>query len=125
MNIDKVDHDHIEILHYIDQLRLLIGAGIAHNAPSIAGLIVAMSSSIKLHLAVEDRVVYPALANSGDFAQRYMVFVRRWNTAAHVAQAPQTFRTEANAIFKTLFERTRREANELYPAFAAIQALTA
>lgn len=93
-----------------------------------------MSASIKLHLAVEDRVVYPALANSGrpelaamgrfyqeemgGLAQAYTEFAGRWNLPNRVAADPAGFRKEANAVFKALFLRAKREESELYPAYA-------
>ncbi len=54
MNIDKFKHQHLDILRSIDLLRQLTHAGVEHNAAEIAQRIVAMSSTIKLHLAVED-----------------------------------------------------------------------
>lgn len=136
MNFDKLEHDHQEIFACIGALRKLIVTGIAGNAAAIAGLVVTMSSSIKLHLAVEDRVVYPALAASnnarvaelgrsyqremGDLAGKYMAFAGRWNTAPNIAERPALFKDEANTVFKALYERTLREERELYPAFAAL-----
>ncbi|HNM40887.1 MAG TPA: hemerythrin domain-containing protein, partial [Giesbergeria sp.] len=61
MNIDKFKHQHVDILGNIAALRRLAQAGVAHNATEIARLIVSMSSTIKLHLAVEDQALYPAL----------------------------------------------------------------
>ena len=66
MNIDKFKHQHVSILSSIASLRSLAHAGVARNAAEIARLIVAMSSTIKLHLAVEDRALYPALQRGGN-----------------------------------------------------------
>ncbi len=57
MNIDKFKHQHLDILRSIDLLRQLTHAGVARNAAEIAQRIVAMSSTIKLHLAVEDQAL--------------------------------------------------------------------
>jgi hypothetical protein len=61
MNIDKFKHQHADIMSNISALRRLAQAGVAQNAADIARLIVSMSSTIKLHLAVEDQALYPAL----------------------------------------------------------------
>ena len=61
MNIDKFKHQHVDIMANISALRQLAQAGVAQNAANIASLIVSMSSTIKLHLAVEDQALYPAL----------------------------------------------------------------
>ena len=66
MNIDKFKHQHLDILRSIDLLRQLTHAGVERNAAEIAQRIVAMSSTIKLHLAVEDQALYPALQRSGN-----------------------------------------------------------
>ena len=136
MKLQRFEHDHHEILEGIHQLRKLIATGIGHNAAAITQLLRTMSASIKLHLAVEDRLVYPALAASGqpdlaalgrfyqqemgDLAQKYMAFAGRWNLPNRVQDDPDGFRAEANAVFKALFLRTRREEAELYPAFARL-----
>jgi hypothetical protein len=136
MSIERFEHDHGEIHAGIHELRKLIATGIERNAAPITQLLLAMSASIKLHLAVEDRVVYPAFMASkqpalqalgrsyqeemGGLAQRYMAFARRWNLANRVAAQPDAFRAEANEVFKALFLRTRREEAELYPAYARL-----
>ena len=97
MNIDKFKHQHLDILRSIDLLRQLTHDGVERNAAEIAQRIVAMSSTIKLHLAVEDQALYPALQRSGNaslarmgrqyqsdmgpIASAYDAFARRWNTA--------------------------------------------
>jgi iron-sulfur cluster repair protein YtfE (RIC family) len=63
MNIDKFKHQHVEILTGISALRVLAKSGIRDNAAAISERIIAMSSIIKLHLAVEDTMLYPALQN--------------------------------------------------------------
>lgn len=136
MDIKKFRHDHSEILSHIHALRMLVKLGIADNATAIAKLIVTISSTIKLHLAVEDRVVYPAFAASrdpdiaakgarfqsemGEISARYMTFAGNWNTPFKIAGAPEDFREQANAVFKALFDRTQRENEELYPVLASL-----
>lgn len=131
MNIDKFKQQHVDILGSISMLRKLAHAGITINADEIAKLIVSMSSTIKLHLAVEDRVLYPALQNSNDtvmarmgqqfqdemevIARTYDGFVRRWNTAHNLEKDEKGFRAEANVVLKTLHERMQRENVHFYP----------
>ena len=107
MNIDKFKHQHVDILAGIADLRRASHAGISANAAEIARLIVTMSSSIKLHLAVEDQVLYPALRKGANtrlaamgqkfqtemdaIATAYMGFAGRWNQAAKVAGDPEGF----------------------------------
>ncbi len=131
MNMDRFKQDHLKVLGSISELRTLAHAGVAENAGSIAKMIVAMSSVIKLHLAAEDRMLYPTLAKStqpnaaevgkkfqhemGSIAVAYMEFTGRWNLGTKVAADPQGFKDDANKIFKALHQRIQREDKELYP----------
>ena len=135
MNIDKFKHQHIDILSSITRLRQLSREGVAENAAAIAAQVVQVSGLVKLHLAGEDRNLYPALEESGDarlvrmsrayrdemkdIAQAYLGFAARWNTARQVALEPDGFRTDANLVLRRLFERIQREDREFYPAVDA------
>ena len=132
MNVDRFKQDHSAILAAVNELRSLTQSGIAENAASMANKIVTMSSSIKLHLAAEDNVVYPAMAKSanpvfsnmgkayqsemGKIAAAFLEFSRAWNFGPKIAAEPERFRAAANGIFKALHERIQRENTELYPA---------
>ena len=131
MNIDKFKKDHEEILAQVNDLRELVQSGISENAAAIAKLVVTMSSAIKLHLAAEDRMLYPAYSKSndssiskigqmfqkemGEIASVYLEFVKRWSIPSKVSADPMRFREEANSIFKALHQRIQRENKELYP----------
>ena len=71
MNIDKFKDQHIEILWHVHTLRELAHAGIAANAPQIAHTIQGMTSTIKLHLAAENRALHErVLLENRDFYPR-------------------------------------------------------
>ena len=141
MNIDRFKHEHTDILTGIAALRRLAHAGVTDNAAEIAQRIVAMSSTIKLHLAVEDRVLYPALRKGSDpalarlgaqfqqemeaIASAYMAFARRWNTADSVKSNPEGFRADANTVLRTVYERMQREDRDFYPRIEAQEAVAA
>ena len=138
MNIEKFKHQHVDILSRIDQLRSLTHAGVEANAAAIAQGIISFSSLIKLHLAVEDKALYPALQRSGDatlarlgqqfqddmgpIAQAFDGFARRWNTAERLRSDPQGFRNDANTVLKRVYERMQRENREFYPRIEEAQA---
>ena len=132
MNIDRFKDQHTQILDAIAALRRHTHAGIVDNAERIAQLIVSMSAVIKLHLAAEDHTLYPALeaANNRQLARlgrqfqmemasialAYNAFARRWNTAAQVRANPDGFRSDANQVLRTVYERMQRENRDFYPA---------
>ncbi|MBV8624162.1 MAG: hemerythrin domain-containing protein [Herbaspirillum sp.] len=134
MNLDKYRREHADILDHVQQLKALSAQGIATQAAALARVVIAMSSVIKLHLSVEDRFLYPALqqadARLADKARQYQEemkgisseygqFSRRWNDAQRIAEQPELFRSEANRVLKTLFERIVRENREFYPMIEA------
>ena len=135
MNIDKFKYQHADIMSNISALRRLAQAGVAQNAADIARLIVSMSSTIKLHLAVEDHALYPALqrgdnpelarmgqqykTDMGPIAQAYEAFARRWNRADSVLHDEQAFRDDANRVLRMVHERMQRENRDFYPRIEA------
>ncbi|HEY9274109.1 MULTISPECIES: hemerythrin domain-containing protein [Achromobacter] len=136
MNIDKFKQQHVDILQGIASLRRLAHAGVARNAAEIARGIVSMSATIKLHLAVEDRALYPALARSDDadlaqagrafqeemdaIARSYEAFARRWNNAGSLELDEAGFRADANTVLRRVHERMQRENRDLYPRIEAL-----
>jgi hypothetical protein len=104
--------------------------------PPDARLIVAMSSTIKLHLAVEDRALYPALQRGGNpelarlglqyqqemgaIARAYETFARRWNLPESVRRDEQGFRDDANQVLRMVHERMQRENHDFYPRIEAL-----
>lgn len=131
MNIENFKRDHLTVQGKVDELRRFVHAGIAGNAEAIASIVVSMNHTIKLHLAAEDRVLYPALARSnntsaiqlarkyqtemGSIAAAYHDFSLRWNIGSKVGADPEGFRKAANHVFKALHERIQRENRYLYP----------
>ena len=136
MNIDKFKLQHLAILAAIDALRRLARGGVAAQAQAIAAQIIAMSGLIKLHLAVEQRYLYPAAQACGvarvarlgreyenemhGIAGAYLDFAGRWNTPVRLAAEPEAFRSEANTVLHALYQRMRREDHDLYPAIESL-----
>lgn len=131
MDMTRFETQHEAIQRGIDDLRRVCKQGIAENSAEIVRLLVSMSATIKLHLAGEDRMLYPAALRAGDaavarLAQRYQddmgplaaefeAFVRRWNTVQPLREQAETFRREANTVLRLLWERMQRENSEFYP----------
>ncbi|HTV85586.1 MAG TPA: hemerythrin domain-containing protein [Dyella sp.] len=131
MNVDKFKQEHVDLLSAIAQLRQSVQLGVQEHAEAICRQLLAMAGSIKLHLAAEDRVLYPALAQADDpfvahvgrrfqqdmggIAEAFAAFIARWNLPAKIAADPAGFKEDANAIFKALHARVQRENRDLYP----------
>src|SRR3546814_410348 len=135
MEIDHFKKQHVEILQGIFTLRKLAHAGIKENAYEIVHQLDVLTSVVNLHLAIEDRILYPTLQKAGDqrladmsrayqeemqgIANAYIAFARKWGKVAAVAEKAEQFRQEANAMLKTLHTRMRKENTEFYPAIEA------
>ena len=131
MKTDRIKSDHDALLGLVGSLRGLVQAGIPENADAIFGELMKISASIKLHLAIEDRMLYPALAGASDpqvaavgkrfqhemggLAAAYEDFARRWDGATRIAAAPGPFGREAVALLDALHARIRHEDRELLP----------
>lgn len=118
MEIERFKHQHVEILQGIAALRKLAHAGITDNAQDIAQEIEALSTVVKVHLAIEDRILYPALQNGSDarladmgrkyqedmkgIANAYIAFSRRWASASELTERADDFRNEANSVLKSV-----------------------
>jgi hypothetical protein len=131
MNIDKFQRDHARINDSVTKLRELVRSGIPANAAAICTVLLDMNTVIKLHLAAEDRFLYPALSGSsepnaaatarqfqdemGGIAKVYGEFAGKWLSPDKIRNGAEAFRAEANAVFKALNERIQREERALYP----------
>ncbi len=131
MNIDKYRTDHVEIMRLVAGLKQLVLAGVEKQPDTIAQKVVAISSTIKLHLAIEDQVLYPALKRSslpevaktalrfqqemGPIAVDFSAFARRWNTGHKVVAEPGVMRLDAIAMVERIHRRMQQENRELYP----------
>lgn len=136
MDIQRFKHQHEDILRRIADLRNLVHQGIEANAQHIARQIHELGTVVKLHLAVEDRILYPAVRRAADarisamgetyqeemkgIANAYIRFTSKWSDAARLAAEPEGFRAEANTVLKTVYERMVRENHEFYPAIEAM-----
>lgn len=136
MNIDKFKQQHVEILTCVSTLRRLSQGGVAKNAHEIAQQIIKMSAIIKMHLAIEDKSLYPALARChdgemvtkgrqfqlemGTIASSYEKFAYKWNTAQKLQDDEEGFRADANVVLRRLHERMQRENVDLYPKVEAM-----
>ena len=136
MNIDRFKHQHVEILDGISLLRRLSQQGIADHAVDIAHELKALAQVVTQHLAIEDRILYPSLENSGNdrmarmsvsyqndmkgIANAFINFARRWGNATLLSARPDDFRAEANTVLKNVHARRVRENREFYPAIEAL-----
>ena len=128
-------HDEISVL--VERLGELIASpeSIPEKTADIAQTKAKLTGKISMHLAAEDKSLYPKLAASsnanisktarafqaemGALSEIYAAFTKKWTVSA-VAEAPADFATEASAVLKALSDRIDRENTQLYPLADAV-----
>lgn len=106
------------------------------TAVEITLMLARLTGILRIHLALEDEILYPALRNSSDpdiaeigarfwqemggLADRFLEFVERWKRADVLLAEQDRFRTESAAVFKALADRIDREHRDVYPLVARI-----
>ncbi len=132
MDIERFKNQHVEILARIDGLANLVHAGIEQNVDAIAQHVKDLGTIVKLHLAIEDRILYPAVRQAADasiaamgeayqsemtgIANEYIRFTTKWSDPKQLAADPESFRASANVVLKNVYQRMQRENREFYPA---------
>ena len=131
MNTSRIKSDHEALYAGMGELRRLVQAGVTGNAEALFAELKKLDATIKLHLAIEDRMLYPALVNAGDpkiaaigkrfqhemggLAAAYEDFAARWDTASRIAAHPQDFGQQLEAMLQALHARIQHEDRELLP----------
>lgn len=136
MNTSRIKSDHDALYASMGELRRLVQADVAGNAEALFAELKKLDATIKLHLAIEDRMLYPALASASDpqvaavgkrfqhemggLATAYGDFASRWDSAMRIAAAPGPFEREALGLLDALHARIQHEDLELLPLAEAL-----
>jgi hemerythrin-like domain-containing protein len=129
---DNLRKQHAEIMTLARQINALLSDNLdAAGAAEIRPLLSKLVGLITLHLAMEDKTLYPSLATHPDatartLGKRYQEemgsigavfgeYVNQWRTTAEMCADPARFTAESKAIFNALSKRIHHENTELYP----------
>lgn len=136
--IDNLTRQHRELVRtatemfgWLDAAKLRArGAADVHRALS------SLSGILKVHLAMEDRSLYPNLVNHRDLQlrtlavrflderavlrQRYDEYKARWHSAAAIEAGAETFIDETRAILGMLWNRMKMEDDVLHPEIVRV-----
>lgn len=134
---ENLRKQHAEILQLAREINARLSAQLdAADAAAIRPLLAKLAGLVSLHLAIEDRSLYPALAAHSDpearmLSKRYMDemagiaaafndYVRNWQATAKMLADPAAFTSASKAVFNTLSKRIHYEHTELYPLLDAL-----
>ena len=110
--------------------RLITSSDIAVHSKEIASHINTLAGKISMHLLMEDRYLYPGLAEHGNeqikkmsetfqkemgnLAEVFMSYKERYNTAPKVIQNMNSIKSDTNEVFSKIEKRIQKEETELY-----------
>lgn len=125
---------HDELLQIVGEIVPQLQAeALAKNASTVRSQLSQLAGKLNVHLAMEDKSLYPMLiahpdaaiaakatafsVEMGNIKEAFGGYMKRWATAALIQQSPKEFVSETNSIFATLGQRIERENNDLYARF--------
>lgn len=132
IQIKKLKQQHDEIIKNITKLSLFLNDNdLINNSAKIIEYLKLIASSIKLHLVLEDKILYPELLKHdnpvikklaqkfideiGGLKKFFIDYINKWKTSDKIKSSPTIFKKESNNIFSALATRIKRENEELFP----------
>jgi hemerythrin-like domain-containing protein len=128
---NKFRKQHDEILSTAREINAILGNAIDDSeAETIRKLMSRLAGLVSVHLAMEDKALYPQLLAStnsavkatanrfiqemGAIGQGFEDYMRKWATTQTIKSKPTEFTIESKAIFNALSKRIHKENVELY-----------
>lgn len=132
----RVQHDEIGVI--VGRIEMLIASPTGHTrAAEIRQAFSELSAKLRLHLALEDDLLYPRLGRHpdprarelaahyqtemGGIRQAYEDFLAQWIHSGRVATEYSAFKTALKGLFAALNDRIHRENTQVYPLADALQ----
>lgn len=129
---DMFQQQHSEMAEIVTAISgRLDTATLANEAREVVSLLAQLGGKLKMHLAAEDKSLYPAMFSSSNSeasqaAKKFMdemgglkgafdQYSSKWRSYVAVQNDPAGFATETKSIFAALKDRVQREDKELYP----------
>jgi hemerythrin-like domain-containing protein len=131
INVDNFRQQHREIMQVVSDISpRLVAERLKEDASGVRSMISALAGKLLVHLAMEDRSLYPTLTGSGDkavvsLARAFMDemgdlkvvfndYLKKWPTAMAIQADVNAFISDTRGIFNALGRRVEREDKELY-----------
>jgi hypothetical protein len=133
MNTQKYQEQHRELLAAAGSLSgLLVQSDLEKDGGPARMILGEMAGKLTVHLAMEDKVLYPTLLNSGRaeasaLAQKYLeemggikaafaAYLAAWPSGAVIQKDAAGFIAQTKGILAALGKRIEAEEKHLYPA---------
>lgn len=127
----KFREQHEDILRTAGEIeRCLDPTTLARDANRVGTLIAELAGKVSVHLAMEDKGLYPSLERHpsarvrmtaatyqremGGLAEVFGAYIARWRDRAKIRDHSEEFARETQQVFQALSARIARENDELY-----------
>lgn len=128
----EFSEQHEDILNVAQQLAATLDVeALSRDAWDTRGLLSTLAGKLIVHLAMEDKILFPNLRNGPDenvrsvlqeftdemsgIAEVFLAYIDKWPHAMAVEERPQEFVDETQTILGVLGERVEKEEKSLYP----------
>jgi hemerythrin-like domain-containing protein len=129
---DNLKKQHKEISDIVKQISLLLNPDMLSQEAEQAGILLSkLAENLEIHLAWEDKALYPALQRHpkeevriltqvfsdemGGISKTFARYAANWPNATAIQKDPDGFINESQEIFASLSSRINQENNHLYP----------
>jgi hypothetical protein len=130
--IDNLTRQHRDLVKTATRMFGWLDADkLSHGAASVYQEISSLSGILKVHLAMEDRSLYPRLVQHrdaqlrtmavrflqerGQIRERFDVYKAEWHSPAAIERAPARFVDETRQILGLLWNRMKMEDDVFHP----------
>jgi len=137
--VDLLRNQHYELLDIASALSLHLQIDrIAETPEVVHELLSNLMGQLRVHLAMEDRGLYPLLMERGDeevkrltrdfmddvsgLSTRTRKYSLRWSLPRLIVEHPRDFARETRELLQELSHRIDREENQLYPLLSRYEA---
>ena len=134
ISIEMLRKQHADIMEQVDTiLKAIRGNEVVLNKELVQELVTKISDELRLHLLVEDDLLYPALmkdpkesirniaymyvAELGGIKDTFKKYKAKWTRNEAIAESIEAFKSETEALITLLKKRIDKENNELFPLF--------
>jgi hemerythrin-like domain-containing protein len=122
---------HTELIDLFHQVIDVPEAEIERSAGAISRVLSRLYGLLSVHLALEDRSLYPRMRNCsdaslrrmaqqyevemGNLKERFELFYHQWLQVSTIQAEPRAFSREAKQVIGSLLQRIEKENREFYP----------
>ena len=134
MKTETLRQQHKELFELASQLKdSLVPQQLKKDPEPVKWILSELSSKLRLHLVMEDEILYPAIADHSDeqfraLAQTFMHemgglhkdfthYITKWLLLGHIQEKPEEFIDKTNEILDELIARINKEDKRLYPIY--------